>query len=196
MSKRLNLTREVQLPHHPENLVQVLDEDCAAPTVMHHAHHSEIAALGAALLRMRIPEVMQVVFLSGLPGFGQHIADAVCMELAVAQRELQGKVLGVPPAFVNEVRAPQPTLTHNMSVSQQYPECDLLVERRSWLASNPHSTGQAWSCFQVIECFEELAAGAVSAAIPPDLDEAVKYTVDVANAPGVMSPVQVRSCKW
>lgn len=55
--------------------------DAWAPALLHHAHRSEAAALGAALLRMGGAEASHPLFLAGVSGGMQHLADAVSLQV-------------------------------------------------------------------------------------------------------------------
>ncbi|KAL4440437.1 hypothetical protein ABPG75_003438 [Micractinium tetrahymenae] len=76
--------------------------DSWAPVLMHPAHSSETRALGAALLRMGAADALHPLFLAGVAGTMQHVADAVSVQMAALQAANPGRVVSVPAAMVNE----------------------------------------------------------------------------------------------
>jgi len=56
-------------------------QDAWAPMLEHPAHSSETLALCAALLRMEAPEAVHPLFLAGVSGTMQHLADAVSLQV-------------------------------------------------------------------------------------------------------------------
>jgi hypothetical protein len=73
--------------------------DAWAPALLHHAHRSEAAALGAALLRMGGAEASHPLFLAGVSGAMQHLADEVSLQVgglgcAVGSFREAGKLQG------------------------------------------------------------------------------------------------------
>ena len=78
--------------------------DSWAPCLAHRAHASEVAALGAALLRMGAAEAAHPLFLAstGTPGGMQLIAAAVSTQMAALQEANPGRVVSAPPALVGD----------------------------------------------------------------------------------------------
>lgn len=56
-------------------------EDAWAPVLLQHPHSSECLALGAALLRMGAAEAVHPLFLAGVSGTMQPLADAISMQV-------------------------------------------------------------------------------------------------------------------
>ena len=65
----------------PHNLQGSPGEDAWAPVLMHQPHSSECLALGAALLRMGAAEAVHPLFLAGISGTMQPLADAISTQV-------------------------------------------------------------------------------------------------------------------
>ena len=70
-------------------------QDAWAPALLHHAHSSEAAALGAALLRMGAAEASHPLFQAGVSGSMQHLAGAVSLQVGGSRCLLLGGQLRV-----------------------------------------------------------------------------------------------------
>ncbi|PRW39232.1 hypothetical protein C2E21_7090 [Chlorella sorokiniana] len=77
-------------------------EDAWAPVLMQQPHSSEALALGAALLRMGAAEAVHPLFLAGISGTMQPLADAISTQMVALQASNRGRVVSVPAALVTE----------------------------------------------------------------------------------------------
>lgn len=63
--------------------------------LLHPAHGSERRALGAALLRMGAAEALHPLFLAGVSGTMQHVADNISMQAGPGRVQVDGAESGL-----------------------------------------------------------------------------------------------------